>query len=247
MMYYVLVVKKYNKLGKSENKICSRTIYYGSQILELMFTERDTYFMNYLNRKQLPTYLFQVLSITSNNEDFTEVNLESEKLEKLYYSFFIFELDKKELIKEVNNVLEKIINLSKNMDINAYLLKSNFCFIICKIFYVIDFNELEEEKQDSEFNNIIKLFFSNFFLFLHYFIENNEYHSLIIMSHYILQGILKIPITYFQCLIISNFPICCSSVSFSLSNKQFSKALIFPSFSYIMQLDLRNFSSFLVL
>ena len=110
MMYYVLIVKRYNKLGKSENNICSRTIYYGSQILELMFTERDTYFMNYLNRKQLPTYLFQVLSITSNNDDFNEVNLESEKLEKLYYSFFIFELDKKELIKEVNNVFEKIIN-----------------------------------------------------------------------------------------------------------------------------------------
>ena len=196
MMYYALIVKKYNRLSKSENNMCSRTLYYGTQVLELMFTERDTYYMNYINRNILPTYLFQVISIKSNNDEFILINSESEKLGKLYYSFFIFDIDKKELIKEVNNILEKIINMSKNADINAFLLKSNFCFIICKIFYIIDFNELDEEKEDSEFNNIIKIFFSNFFLFLYYFIENNEFHALILCSHYILQGILKIPVLY---------------------------------------------------
>ena len=197
MMYYVLIVKKYNKLSKSENLMCSRTINYGSQILEIMFTERDTYFMNYVNRDIFPSYLFKVISIHQTDDMFDIILDESQKIEKLYYSFNIFDLDNKELIKEVNNSLEKIINLSKTSDINACILKSNYCFILCRIFYIIDFNEFEEEeKEDFELNNSIKNFFSNFFVFLHYFVENNEYHALILISHYILMGILKMPISY---------------------------------------------------
>jgi hypothetical protein len=174
MMYYVLIVKKYNKLSKSENLMCSRTINYGSQILEIMFTERDTYFMNYVNRDIFPSYLFKVISIHQTDDMFDIILDESQKIEKLYYSFNIFDLDNKELIKEVNNSLEKIINLSKTSDINACILKSNYCFILCRIFYIIDFNEFEEEeKEDFELNNSIKNFFSNFFVFLHYFVENN--------------------------------------------------------------------------
>ena len=197
MMYYVLIVKKYNKLSKAENNICSRTINYGSQILDLMFTERDTYFMNYINREVYPGYILKVISIQPNDEIFKLLCDETANIEKLYYSFFIFDIDNKELIKELNYILEKIINISKNNDINSYILKSNFCFILCRIFYVIDFNELnEEEKQDFELVNLIKLFFSNFFVFLHYFTENNEFHSLILCSHYILTGILKMPVLY---------------------------------------------------
>ena len=130
MMYYVLIVKKYNKLSKSENLMCSRTINYGSQILEIMFTERDTYFMNYVNRDIFPSYLFKVISIHQTDDMFDIILDESQKIEKLYYSFNIFDLDNKELIKEVNNSLEKIINLSKTSDINACILKSNYCFIL---------------------------------------------------------------------------------------------------------------------
>jgi len=196
MMYYTLIVKKYNKLTKIENNICSRTINFGSQILNLMFTERDTYFMNYLNRNLFPSYLFKVISIKTDDDNFFLINSEREKIEKLYNSYFIFDIDNKELIKEVNTIIENIMNISKNTDINPYILKSNFCFILCKIFYVIDFSELDEEKEESEFNNIIKIFFSNFFSFLHYFVENNEFHALILCSHYILMGILKIPVSY---------------------------------------------------
>ena len=196
MMYKSLIVKRYNKLSKTENNICSRTINFGSQILEMMFTERDNYFMNYLNRNVFPSYLFKVISIQLNDENYIQINKEAEKLEKLYYSFFIFDLDKKELIKEVNNCLESILNISKNKELNPYLLKSNYCFILCRLFFVIDFSELEEEKLDSEFKNIIKMFISNFFNFLHYFIEKNEFHALILCSYYILKAILKIPINY---------------------------------------------------
>ena len=197
MMYYVFIVKKYNKLSKSENNICSRTINYGSQILDLMFTEKDTYFMGYLNRENFPSYLFKVISVQQCDDLYNIICEERVILEKLYFSFYIFDIDYKELIKEVNNSLEKIINISKNNDINAFLLKSNYYFMLCRVFYVIDFNELEEdEKQDSELNNLIKIFFSNFFVFLEYFVENNEYHALILCSHYILKGILKIPVSY---------------------------------------------------
>ena len=79
---------------------------------------------------------------------------------------------------------------------NEYLLKTNFCYIICKIFYIIDFSDMDEDNKDTEFNNIVKIFFANFFTFLHYYIENNEYHSLLICSHYILKGILKLPLSY---------------------------------------------------
>ena len=196
MMYKVLVVKKYNKLNKTENNICTKTLNYGIRILNLMLTERDTYFMSYINRNTFSSYLLKVISIKSNDEDYNFINNQAENLGKLFYSYFIFELDRKELIKEVNNILERIINISRNKDINHYLLNSNFCFILCRLFYIIDFNELDEEKQNVEFNNLVKTFISNFFSFLHSYIENNEYHSLLLCSHYILQAIIKMPILY---------------------------------------------------
>ena len=196
MMYFVLMVKNYNKLSKNENNMCTKILSYGRYILDLMFTEEDNYIMNYHNRNTFPNYLLNVISIKSIDPDFTSVNKEVETIEKLYYSYFVFEIDKKELIKEVNICLENVVNLSKNSNMNEYLLKTNFCYIICKLFYITDFSEFEEDKEDIEFNNLIKIFISNFFTFLHYFIENNEYHSLILFSHYILKGILKIPLSY---------------------------------------------------
>ena len=196
MMYFVLVMKNYNKLSKNENNMCVKILNYGRHILDLMFTEEDNYFMNYNNKNNFPNYLIKVILIKPIDPDFINVNKEVENIEDLYYSYYIFEIDKKELLKELNNFLENIINLTKNTDLNEYLLKTNFCYIICKIFYIIDFSEIDEEKEDIEFNNNEKIFFHNFFHFLHYFIENNEYHSLIVCSHYILKGILKIPLNY---------------------------------------------------
>ena len=196
MMYFVLMIKNYNKLSKVENNMCTKILAYGRHVLDLMFTEQDNYFMNYYNRNTLPTYLLNVISIKSIDPDFTSINKEVENIEHLYYSYFIFDIDKTELIKEVNNNLENVIHLCKNNSMNEYLLKTNFCYIICKIFYIIDFSDIDEDNKDTEFNNIVKIFFANFFTFLHYYIENNEYHSLLICSHYILKGILKLPLSY---------------------------------------------------
>ena len=197
MMYFVLMIKNYNKLSKNENSMCNKVLIYGHHILDLMFTEQDNYFMHYTIKDVLPNYLLNVISIKSIDPDFIAVNKEVESIEKLYNSYFIFEIDKKELVKEINNNLENVIVLTKNnTSMNEYLLKSNFCYIICKLFYITDFSEFEEEKDDTEFQNLIKIFFVNFFTFLHYFIDNNEYHSLVLFSHYILKGILKMPLVY---------------------------------------------------
>ena len=196
MMYFVLLVKNYNKLSKNENNMCTKILSYGRHILDLMFTEEDNYLMNYINREKFPEYLLNVISIKPIDPDFIAVNEEVKNIENLYQSYFIFDIEKKKLIKEINNILENVLSLTKNSYMNEYFLKTNFCYIICKLFYITDFTEFEDEKEDSEFNNIIKIFFSNFFTFLHYFIENNEYHSLILFSHYILKGILKMPLSY---------------------------------------------------
>ena len=197
MMYFALMIKNYNKLNKNENNMCNKVLSYGHHILDLMFTEQDNYFMNYTNKNIPPNYLLNVISIKSIDPDFIAVNKEVESIEKLYYSYFIFEIDKKELVKEINNNLENVLTLTKNNNsMNEYLLKSNFCYIICKLFYITDFSEFEDEKDDTEFQNLIKIFFANFFSFLHYYIDNNEYHSLILFSHYILKGILKMPLIY---------------------------------------------------
>ena len=197
MMYFVLMIKNYNKLSKNENSMCNKVLIYGHHILDLMFTEQDNYFMHYTIKDVLPNYLLNVISIKTIDPDFIAVNKEVESIEKLYNSYFIFEIDKKELVKEINNNLENVIVLTKNnTSMNEYLLKSNFCYIICKLFYITDFSEFEEEKDDTEFQNLIKIFFVNFFTFLHYFIDNNEYHSLVLFSHYILKGILKMPLVY---------------------------------------------------
>jgi hypothetical protein len=45
-----------------------------------MFTERDNYFMNYLNRNVFPSYLFKVISIQLNDENYIQINKEAEKL-----------------------------------------------------------------------------------------------------------------------------------------------------------------------
>ena len=196
MMYFVLMVKNYNKLSKNENNMCVKILSYGKHVLDLMFTEEDNYIMNYVNRDNFPNYLLNVISIKSIDPDFISINKEVENIENLYYSYFVFDIDKKELIKEINNNLENVINITKNNNMNEYLLKTNFCYILCKLFYITDFTEFEEDKDDQEFNNLLKVFFSNLFNFLHYYIENNEYHSLILFSHYIIKGILKIPLTY---------------------------------------------------
>jgi hypothetical protein len=195
-MYFVLMVKNYNKLSKSENNMCIKILSYGRHVLDLMFTEEDNYMMNYYNRNNFPTYLLNVISIKAIDPDFVAINKEVESIENLYYSYFVFEIDKKELIKEINNNLENVINLSKNSNMNEYLLKSNFCYILCKLFYITDFSEFEDDKDDLEFRELLKIFYSNFFTFLQYYIENNEFHSLILFSHYILKGILKLPLSF---------------------------------------------------
>ena len=196
MMYFVLMVKNYNKLSKSENNMCIKILSYGKHVLDLMFTEEDNYMMNYFNRNNFPTYLLNVISIKPIDPDFIAIKKEVEGIENLYYSYFVFDIDKKELIKEINSHLENVISVSKSINMNEYLLKSNFCYIICKLFYVTDFSEFEDEKDDQEFSELLKLFFSNFFTFLQYYIENNEFHSLILFSHYVLKGILKLPLSF---------------------------------------------------
>ena len=101
MMYKALIVKKYNKLSKTENNMCSRTLNFGSQVLEMMFTERENYFMNYINRNVFPSYLFKVISIQLNDEIYIQINKEAEKF---VYNTIVFN-DKKNFIMQLEEII----------------------------------------------------------------------------------------------------------------------------------------------
>ena len=194
ILYYSIAIKKLNKLNFKDNRICVKIIDFGSKILNLMISERENYFLN-SNNKELDIDLLQKsLNIPIDDEKYQKIDNETKNIEQSFVSFYSFDLDNKEVIRSVNDSLEKIIILAKTSETHPHLAKSNFFFILMKALYICDFQEKEEEILEDV--NLFKNFISNVFLFLHYFIENNPGNALLICSFYTINSIFKLPDIY---------------------------------------------------
>ena len=194
IMYYTIAIKKLNKLIPKDHRFCENIIEHGTKILNLMLTQRDNYFTN-LTNMYLDIDLFsKTLEIPEDDEKFRKIKDEVKNIEKSFSSFFSFRLDNKEVIRAVNDSLEKIIMLAKAGETHPHLAKSNFFFSLMKTLYICNFEEIDEENIEEE--DLVKNFLSNVFLFLHYFVEKNSGNALLICSFYSIHFILKLPDLY---------------------------------------------------
>ena len=193
IMYYIMTVMKYNPLSKEDKKKCINILTFGTKILSLLLTEKDSYLINNIEGYKQNEFSLQLLFISEQDEKIERLNEQINIIENIYLKYFSFEADNRDIIREVYNSLEKVISMAKNGEIRQYITKTNYFYILCKIFYIIKYNEDDEDQEDQELS---KKLISNIIIFLHYFIEGNEDNALLICSHYILFALLKLPDDY---------------------------------------------------
>ena len=193
IMYYTMTVTKYNPLIKDDKNKCSKILNMGSIILSLLLTEKDCYYINSIEGFKHNNYSLQTLLISEQDEKMERLRQQIEIIENIYLKYYSFDADNRDIIRESYNSLEKVISMNRNEEIRLYIMKTNYFYILCKILYIIKYNEDEEEQEDKE---LLKKLISNLIAFLHYFIEGNEDNALLIWSHYILFALLKLPDDY---------------------------------------------------
>ena len=81
----------------------------------------------------------KTLEIPEDDEKFRKIKDEVKNIEKSFSSFFSFRLDNKEVIRAVNDSLEKIIMLAKAGETHPHLAKSNFFFFFNENFIYLQF------------------------------------------------------------------------------------------------------------
>ena len=193
ILYYIMTVMKYNQLVKEDKDKCSNILNLGTKILSLLLGENDSYFINNMKGNEPNNNLLRLLLISNKDEKIEILSSQINNIESNYLKYYTFDADNRDIIRELYNSLEKVMNMSKSTEMRLYILKSNYFYILCKILYIIKYNEDEEELEDQEF---LKKLIANIFGFLHYFIEGNEDNAILICSHPILYALLKLPDDY---------------------------------------------------
>ena len=194
MMYYSIAIKKLNKLNYKDNRTCERIIEFGVKILNLMISERDNYFMN-STKKDLDIESFlRAINLANDDDKYTKIFDEAKNIEKCFALFYSFTLDNWEVIRGVNDSLERVIVLARSSEMHHHFTKSNFFFYLIKTLYICDLEEKDEEVLEDV--DLVKNFISNIFIFLQYFIENNTGNALLLCSYYVINSILKLPDIY---------------------------------------------------
>ena len=194
MFYYTISIKKLNKLASKDLRTCENIIEYGTKVFNLMLSERDNYFLNSMNNKLDIELFFKTLEIPEEDEKYIKIKEEVNNMQKCFSLYYSFDLDNKEVIRSVNDSLEKVLLLARAGESHPHISKSNFFFTLMKTLYICDLEEKDEENIEDD--DLIKNFMSNVFLFLHYFMENNSGNALLICSYYVVNSLLKLPDIY---------------------------------------------------
>jgi hypothetical protein len=136
ILYYTICIKKLNKLTSKDLRLCENIIEHGTKIFNLMLTERDNYFMNSMNEKLDIELFTKTLEISEEDEKYLKIKEEANNIEKCFSSFYSFDLDNKEVIRSVNDSLEKILLLARAGESHPHISKSNFFFTLMKTLYI---------------------------------------------------------------------------------------------------------------
>ena len=193
ILYYIMTVMKYNQLTKEDKNKCSNILYLGTKILSLLLGEADSYLIYNIEGYKHNDSLLKLLLISENDEKIDRLSEQINNIESIYLKFYTFDADNRDIIRELSNSLDRVMTLSKNSEMKLYILKTNYFYILCRILYIIKYNEDDAEQEDQE---LLKKLISNIFVFLNFFIEGNEDNALLIYSHYILYALLKLPDDY---------------------------------------------------
>jgi len=193
ILYYIITVIKFNQLLKGDRNKCSNILNLGTKILYLLLGEKDSYFISNIKGYKQNDGLLKLLLIPENDERIRNLSDQINSIGNIYLKYYTFDADNRDIIREVNNSLDRVINMSKNNEMRLYISKTNYFYILCKIFYIIKYNEEDEEQEDKD---ALKKLITNIFMFLQYFVEGNEHNALLIYSQYILYALLKLPDDY---------------------------------------------------
>ena len=188
IMYFTLTISKYNQLNIDIQQKCSNILNIGTKIFSLLI-ETDSYFIN----SSINDNLLILLLIPDKDIKLNRLKDEINIIENEYLKYYNFELDKRDLINEVFNSLERLISKGANDEIRFAMLKTNYINILCKIFYIVNEKEEIMEQEDLKLYNKIIL---NILNFLFYFIQENEDNATLVCSDYIMNALIKLPDTY---------------------------------------------------
>ena len=184
ILYYTLIMQREKIFKEEEQKISKKIYFNGIKILEYLIGEKDCYMANKEKFLKNALNYLNIIKINFEDNEFQYIFDFNSYIENYYTQFYSFKIYNNELIKNVNDILDKIISLAKSKDIKNLLLKSKIFFTFSKIFHIVKFDtNLEDHKN----------FLSNLILFYHYFIENNSEYCFLIFSHYIVDSLIKIP------------------------------------------------------
>ena len=68
IMYYIMTVMKYNPLSKEDKKKCTNILTFGTKILSLLLTEKDSYLINNIEGYKQNEFSLQLLFISEQDE-----------------------------------------------------------------------------------------------------------------------------------------------------------------------------------
>ena len=181
----------------------------GMKILSCYIKTNDNYLLSLLQNLKKNSNFYKIGNNIDDENDLEYINLvqEKNKLVQCYKKFFIFENNIDDIIQEVNDSLKFLLKENNIFEFphkkNIIILKSNYYFILCKFYRILNFVEEKNEKLPKNLDNYMKSNEENIeniidkiFLFYENFINTSRENSLLLMSEYILKDICKAPIKY---------------------------------------------------
>ena len=183
ILFYVLTISKGKAIEEKQRKIVKKITSHGMKILSYFILGYDNFTFTQEKTKLHSNEYLEIINMSFSHE----INKESIFLENSYLSFYNGECDSDELITNVTKSLDRVLKYVKKNDDKNYLLKNNYYFCITKFLYILNFEGVK---------TIDKNLISNYITLIRYFVDKNSDNALIIMSHYIINGMLKIPKDY---------------------------------------------------
>ena len=230
IIYYTLIMQREKVFKEEELKISKKIFFNGIKILEYLIGEKDCYIISKEKFLKNSIMYLNIIKIDFEDNEFQYIFDFNSYIENYYTQFYSFKIYNNELIKNVNDILDKIISMAKSKDIKNLLLKSKIFFTFSKIFYIVKFDtNLEDHKN----------FLSNLILFYHYFIENNSEYCFLIYSKYIVNSLIKIPFSMSLDL-FKLFYVCAEIIEKNEKAISFPKKTLKCLFTYIIENKIRS-------
>ena len=237
---------------KTTNDIYIKIMKNCMKILDFMLSNKDSYLLQLEKLLTQNEYYFKVFNTTrENSPSYDLLCKERDNIELSYCKYFCFEINFEQVIKSVNESLEKIMGnetnkFSENKIIAIY--RSNYFYSLRKIFDVINYknNELNDENGiKKNFNEV----FNKVFLFYNNYAQFSADNALLILSQYIFRSLTNAPIFYGE----ENFKLflkCCKLIEKNDKIISYNKHIIKNLFNYLNKLfenKLNNFDDCLLL